>query len=343
MKLSVSAKSVLAKWISRVGIPEATIRHRSGERYVILMYHRILPSALLKPWIQSGMYVDPETFEMHIRYLKKHFQVVSLVDKFASPPTMGKTRSSLPICMLTFDDGWQDFYEFAFPVLKRNQVPATVFLPTGYIGTNDWFWTDRLAMLLASATPTTEQDRSGTEPCHPLLERITGIPGAYEERLEAAIQILKSRNDKEIEEVIVGLKKRVDSEPTAGQRAFLNWEEVREMGGSGLVSFGSHTHNHRILVHLKEGEVREELALSKDILLREEVVDPSFVPFCYPNGDSNQRVARMVREAGYHAAVSTGKGWNDEDASSFELKRVAIHQDMTASREMFGCRVVDIL
>jgi hypothetical protein len=51
----------------------------------------------------------------------------------------------------------------------------------------------------------------------------------------------------------------------------------------------------------------------------------------------------MVREAGYHAAVSTGKGWNDGDASPFELKRVAIHQDMTASREMFGCRVVDIL
>ena len=115
------------------------------------------------------------------------------------------------------------------------------------------------------------------------------------------------------------------------------------MGGSGLVSFGSHTHNHRILVHLEEGEAREELVLSKKILLREGVADPSFIPFCYPNGNTNPRIARMVREAGYHIAVSTGKGWNDGDASPFDLKRVAIHQDMTASREMFGCRLVDIL
>ena len=79
------------------------------------------------------------------------------------------------------------------------------------------------------------------------------------------------------------------------------------MGGSGLVSFGSHTHNHRILVHLNEEEVREELVLSKKILLREGAVDPSFIPFCYPNGNLNERIAGMVREAGYHAAVSTGR------------------------------------
>ena len=343
MKLSVSAKSVLAKLLSCVGIPEATIRHRTGERYLILMYHRILPPVRVKSWIQAGMYVDPETFEMQIRYLKKYFHVVSLAEKFSSPPTMEKTQSTRPVCVLTFDDGWQDFYEFAYPVLKRNQVPATVFLPTGYIGTNDWFWTDRLAMLLATATPTKKQEQFGTERCNPLLERIEEITGNYEERLETAIRILKSRNAEEIEDVIVGLEKRVNKVAALQQRVFLNWEEVREMEGSGLVSFGSHTHNHRILVHLKEEEVREELVLSMKILLREKSAAPSFVPFCYPNGDFNQRIADLVRVAGYHAAVSTVDGWNDSEVSPFQLKRVAIHQDMTASREMFGCRVIGIL
>jgi peptidoglycan/xylan/chitin deacetylase (PgdA/CDA1 family) len=161
--------------------------------------------------------------------------------------------------------------------------------------------------------------------------------------LEAVIHMLKNRNDQEIEEVIAALMERMGIGATPNQRVFLNWEEVREMRGSGLVTFGSHSHNHRILVHLKEDEVREELVLSKKILLREGVVDPSFIPFCYPNGNLNQRIACMVRETGYHVAVSTGKGWNDGEATPFELKRVAIHQDMTASREMLGCRVVDIL
>jgi peptidoglycan/xylan/chitin deacetylase (PgdA/CDA1 family) len=285
------------------------------------------------------MYVDPETFEMHIRYLKQYFQVVSLLEKFSIGRTVKNSESIRPACILTFDDGWRDFYEFAYPVLKRHQVPATVFLPTGYVGTNDWFWTDRLAWLLTDAIPPAIPDNPGNS----LLERIAGFQGAYEERLEAAIQMLKNRNDQEIGNVIAALKERVGIGSTTNQRVFLNWEEVREMEGSGLVSFGSHTHNHRILVHLKEEAVREELALSKKILLREGVVDPSFIPFCYPNGNANQRIVCMVRDAGYHAAVSTGKGWNEGDASPFELKRVAIHQDMTASREMFGCRVADIL
>ena len=339
MKRSVSAKSVLAKLLGSFGIPDKMIRNRSGNDYVILMYHRILPSDQAKLQIQPGMYVDPETFEMHVQYLKQYFQMISLSEKFSSTRTAKKSKSVRPACILTFDDGWKDFFEFAYPVLKRNQVPATVFLPTGYVGTNDWFWTDRLAGLLTNAISPARPGKPG----NPLSERIEGIQGAYEERLEAAIHLLKNRNDQEIEDVITTLKKRMGVGATPNQRVFLNWEEVREMGGSGLVSFGSHTHNHRILVHLKEGEVREELVLSKKILLREGVVDPSFIPFCYPNGNTNQRIACMVREAGYHAAVSTGKGWNDGGTSPFELKRVAIHQDMTASREMFGCRVVDIL
>jgi len=339
MKLILSSKLILAKLITSVGIPGAMIRNRTGKQYLILMYHQIFPSDQVKPWVQAGMYVDPDTFEMHIRVLKQYFQVVSLFEKFSTIPTAKNSKSIRPACILTFDDGWRDFYDFAYPTLKRNQVPATIFLPTGYIGTNDWFWTDRLAWLLTIAFSSPRPDKPG----NPLLERIAGIQGAYEERLEAAINMLKNRNDQEIEEVIAALMERAGIEATPNQRVFLNWEEVREMRGSGLVTFGSHTHNHRILVHLKEDEVREELALSKKILLREGVVDPSFIPFCYPNGNSNQRIACMVREEGYHAAVLTGKGWNDGDASPFELKRVAIHQDMTASREMFGCRVAGIL
>ncbi len=343
MKLSLSAKSVLSRLLGFAGIPEAAIRNRSGKQYLILMYHRILPSEHRKPWIQAGMYVDPGTFEMHIRHLKQYFQIIPFPEKFSNSQYMEKQKSIRPICILTFDDGWQDFYEFAYPVLKRNQVPATVFLPTGYIGTIDLFWTDQLARYLGNATLPIKPEKRGTRVDSSLSVTIAGLRGSYEERLETAIVMLKRRKDTEIAEVIEWLKERMDTGTVPVERAFLSWEEVREMGRSGLVSFGSHTHNHRILVHLKEEEVRDELVRSKEILIKEGAVEPAFIPFCYPNGDLNERIAGMVREAGYHAAVTTVEGWNDGDVSPFELKRVAIHQDMSASREMFGCRVADIL
>jgi peptidoglycan/xylan/chitin deacetylase (PgdA/CDA1 family) len=343
MNLSISVKSILAKALDSCGIPETTIRNRSGNSYAILMYHRILPSGRETIPVQAGMYVDPNMFEEHILYLKRHFHAIPFSGKFSTIHPMGEASSKRPTCILTFDDGWRDFYEYAFPILERHRVPATVFLPTGYIGTEKWFWSDRLAGLLATGIPSPGPDRQGTGPEIVLWKRIADLTGAFETRLEAAIGMLKNRREREIEDVIARMSESCVQDPPTRKRVFLNWQEIREMMGSGLISFGSHTHNHRILVTLEEEEIREELVLSKEILLREKAVDPSFIPFCYPNGDWNDRIACMVREAGYHATVSTGSGWNREGDPAFELKRVAIHQDMAESREMFGCRVAGIL
>lgn len=339
----VILKNIVANIYYKYGITEKYISNKSKTSYLILMYHRILPKKGSCLGLQAGMYVEPETFEMHIRYLKQHFDVVSLSEMFSCVQDKEGSRSAGPVCALTFDDGWQDFFKFAFPVLMRNQVPATVFLPTAYIGTNDWFWTDRLGRIMATGIQRVKPGGRGSPSDNPLMDRITHLHGPFEKRLETAISILKEREEKEIEEVIAELQERGDIGAAPLERIFLNWEEVLEMRSSGWVSFGSHTHNHRILIHLKEEEVRKELNISKQILLREGVVDFSFIPFCYPNGASNQRIAGMVREAGYHLAVSTGTGWNEKNASPFALKRVPIHQDMTASREMFGCRVAEIL
>jgi peptidoglycan/xylan/chitin deacetylase (PgdA/CDA1 family) len=344
MNLSVSAKSVLAKVSGLCGIPEIAIRNRAGKRYLILMYHRVMiPGRQAFP-VQAGMYVEPKTFEEHVRYLQRRFHVIPFSGIFPPDPARETSQSDRPACILTFDDGWRDFHEFAYPVLERYGVPATVFLPTRYIGTNEWFWTDRLAVLMKDELPSRKRDPHGTGPGADALDRIASLTGGFENRLEAAIGMLKDMREKEIEGVIaVLLKERSRAVPFPGGRAFLNWEEIREMKESGLVSFGSHTHSHRILTLLEEEEIREELALSREILLRERAVEPSFIPFCYPNGNSNDRVVRMVQEAGYHASVSTGTGWNREGSSPFDLKRIPIHQDMAGSREMFGCRIAEIL
>jgi len=319
------------------------IRGRAGRQYVILMYHRIVRPEDGDVPVQAGMYVRPETFEEHVLYLKRHFHLPAFSEKIVRSGSFQEHGSNGPACILTFDDGWRDFRDNAFPILERHRVPATVFLPTGYIGTDRRFWSDRLAALLAADSSTSGTGRVSARSPETLAGAIRAMEGPYERRLETAIGLLKRRREEEIEELLLDLTDAPGREIPSHGRCFLNWDEVREMNRSGLIAFGSHTHNHRILVHLTDRELEEELTRSREILLQEGAADPSFIPFCYPNGSWDERVAARVRASGYHATVSTGSGWNEEGCSPLGLRRIAIHQDMTATQEMFGCRIAEIL
>jgi peptidoglycan/xylan/chitin deacetylase (PgdA/CDA1 family) len=126
------------------------------------------------------------------------------------------------------------------------------------------------------------------------------------------------------------------------ERAFLNWEEVKEMHGSGLVSFGSHTADHQILTTLDENKIRKELSASKKKLIDERVVDPNTICFCYPNGNFNEKIAMLVKEGGYSFAVTTKTGWNSFTENNFTLKRIGVHQDMASTKAMFLARIAGI-
>ncbi len=285
------------------------------------------------------MYVEPETFDLHITFLKKHFVIVPLAALGSSGGIEKPSPRGRRVCALTFDDGWRDFYQYAFPVLKSHQVPVTVFLPTDFVGTDRWFWTDRLGFLLLQSG---RRSRAEERYCGPLLNQLQVLRGSYEEKLEKSISLLKSLRNEEIEKTITTMAAALGVEAEPASRAFLDWEEVKELAGSGLVSFGSHTAGHRILTTLTEEEAALELSRSRDILVSQKVVDPSFIPFCYPNGNYTDRLTEMVREVGYDLAVSTLNGWNRWGENRFALKRVAIHQDMASTEAMFGSRLVNI-
>ncbi|MCI0564603.1 MAG: hypothetical protein MN733_39550, partial [Nitrososphaera sp.] len=63
----------------------------------------------------------------------------------------------------------------------------------------------------------------------------------------------------------------------------------------------------------------------------------------YPNGNFTDRLSEMVRETGYHLAVTTQYGWNRLGGNAYTLLRIAIHQDIASTEAMFGSRVVNIL
>jgi peptidoglycan/xylan/chitin deacetylase (PgdA/CDA1 family) len=345
MNIIIILKSVLAKIYHYSGINAWKLKKHSKNEAAILMYHRVIPIDETGNGVQPGMVVAPNTLESHIKYLRKYFNVVPLTELISIQNTRKREESTKPLCVLTFDDGWYDFYKYAYPILRKYETPATVFLPTDYIGTDRWFWTDRIGIILDRLSKSLKSPEIDlmlkTYPI--LLKEITDKTSSYEQKLESVITHLKAYRVDEIEQIITALSIAYGIETKLSSRVFLSWEEVQEMYQSGIVSFGSHTAGHPLLTTLTEEQIRHELRKSKDALIHHKVVDTSFITFSYPNGNYTKEISHLVAEAGYHLAVTTTYGWNEPGENMYTFKRISVHQDMASTEAMLESRIVNML
>jgi peptidoglycan/xylan/chitin deacetylase (PgdA/CDA1 family) len=293
---------------------------------VILMYHRVvdaLPGGMYEP----AVFVTARTFEMHLEELSKVFELVPLTD------LVRYGRREKGLCAITFDDGWLDTYEVAFPILKRHRAPAAVFVPTGLVGTANPFWFEDLMALANRAAGLGEEGRfiRWFSRAFPAWE----AGGLGMESVCALTAVMKRTPGCDPKETVYRAYRDLGVERPAG-RDIIGWEHMAEMSRGGI-SFGPHGSRHRILPLLDRGMKREEIFGPLEVLR-----DPgiSFVPvFSYPNGDWDEECLAMVREAGYAGAVSTRFGYNGPHTDPFLLRRIGLHDYISFTPSLFWFRM----
>lgn len=300
----------------------------------ILMYHRVLPAGHQDlTWVQPGMYVQQESFERQIRLLKKEFDVVSFADVLTLW-NEGQWDPRARYCTITFDDGWLDNFQYAWPLLRQYGLPATVFLPTAWIGSSQWFWPDRMGFLLCKAYGL-KGDSKWREVCAVL--RRAGLSGetdalSAKECAEQIITASKDRSLSEVEAVVEAIQETTEI-VVPSERRLIDWTEAREMSRGGI-AFGSHACTHTLLPQLTAEKCDEELRESVRTL-EEQGLNPVKV-FCYPNGSYNEVIVKQVERAGYQASVTTqfGYEWASPDNRHL-LHRIGIHEDMSLDEAGF--------
>lgn len=305
-------------------------------RLLILMYHRVLPAGhAARAREQPGMYVSPETLELHLDVLRRSFNFIHL-DEWLERMRKGLTVPS-HACAITFDDGWRDNYEYAYPVLRRASVPATIYLVSDLVGTRYSFWPNVVANALAAAGE--RSSRRWPELLYETLESTRGSREVPNSGFDPTI----------IDEVIVALKRsRTDAEMrliaqqlldgTAGSsRDLMSWDEAREMASDGFIRFGSHTLTHtRLSKEIGIEQLRREIVDSTSVIEQHLGVRPR--TFCYPNGDYDDAVLDLVRPA-YEGAVTTRRGWNTRASDVHLLRRVGVHDDVSRDEISFLSRI----
>jgi peptidoglycan/xylan/chitin deacetylase (PgdA/CDA1 family) len=297
----------------RSGAPRLLHRHFFPQKLTIITYHAVVRSPLK---IYDWCFLGEGSFRRQLEYLKKHFDVVSLA---AAVEALRTGMLNRPTAVITLDDGYQNNYSVAFPILREFGLPATVFITTGFINTDDTFWNLRLNLSLANTKRTSLSwrgkvldlsDTSSRAKANVTIRRsLRDLPRAeLMSRLNEIIKMLGEDPKRPIE---------LDS-----PFRMLTAQAVKEMNQSGLIEFGAHTHTHRILTRLSSDECKNEIELS--VRRVEELSGRACSFFAYPLGgrnDYNQQSIDILRNLGICAAVTTRSGANDGKTPPLELRR----------------------
>ncbi|SFR40276.1 Polysaccharide deacetylase [Marinobacter gudaonensis] len=258
----------------------------------ILMYHRFSK-------FPAKGHVSSEVFENQVAFIAKHYNPMTVSELVAALyEGEGTPKHAVAI---TVDDGYRDFYEVAWPILKRHGVPATFYVTTGFVDQRLWLWPDQLRWLLEKSAP-----NGGYIKFNGRNVLTSGDSGELEKLFGELVQHLLTLPDAKKHEFIENLSASWDVDlPEQSPEAFqaATWKQLEEMQDGGI-EIGGHTVTHPSL-----GRVDSEQAEMEISGCYQEINDHlGWAPrsFCYPNGTPSDFVGAhvpIIKRVGFSGAV----------------------------------------
>jgi peptidoglycan/xylan/chitin deacetylase (PgdA/CDA1 family) len=267
---------------------------------LVLGYHRVVDD--YPTWARQtipSMLTSRAMLARHLDWLVRHYRCISL-DELGARIEAGD-RFNEPVAAVTFDDGYRDVYDHAFPLLRARGIPAAVFVAAGFVATGAPLNHDRLYPLVARALrDRLALDRLGAVAGLALDGATTGpLPdaGSLTNRLLARLPGAAARRF--ASELAAALGTSDEPEPVPEP---LSWAMLAEMAAAD-VTIGAHTVTHPVLTAESERAVLEEITRSRELL--EQGLGLPVRHFAYPDGRFNRAVVRFVAQAGCRFAYTT--------------------------------------
>jgi peptidoglycan/xylan/chitin deacetylase (PgdA/CDA1 family) len=284
-----------------------------GGGAIILMYHSVAGPDV-SPFVDPRVHLSPRSFEAQVRFLSRRRRVIPLgelvdtLEKGRSPP-----RGSV---VITFDDGYLDNLEIAAPILDEHELPATLYLATGYVEDGETQWVDRLYTMFATRTRDGVES-SGNSDGAKDLSRPDERVAAYEELCQRLIVAPRADREAILDEVEEQLRPEA-----APPRLTMTWEEVRRLVKEHpRFELGLHTADHEDLTARSPEEARDQVRRSMEDLEREAGVTARH--FSFPYSRHSEETRQMVRELGVESAVASGTDYLvGEGSDPFALPRI---------------------
>jgi peptidoglycan/xylan/chitin deacetylase (PgdA/CDA1 family) len=306
---------------------------------IILLYHRVA-----KPNSDPQLLcVSPKHFGEHLEIISRHYNPCGLEQLVRNLKDNKIPRRSVAI---TFDDGYADNFLNAKPLLEMCNLPATVFVSTGFIGADKEFWWDYLERLL-SVSGTLPDKLSTKINGKELLVDLSDDSNLTVENLNtyASWNVLNEYDPtprhqlyRKLCELLRPLSEEPRSDLLSQLSAFLgainqtrpsyrtlSIDELRQLAQGHLVQIGAHGVTHSVLANLSREKLRSEVRQCKKKL--EEILGQQVTTFSYPYGtlsDYNTDTVAEVQSAGFIGACANFAGKVTKSTNRWELSRFIV-------------------
>lgn len=320
--------SGLLRWARR--------RIASSSGIVVLTFHRVLSEKeFTNTNSPPGMVVSAATFKDCLDYIRSRHELICMPGEL--PAWERKFRA--PRVGITFDDGWKDTSDVAYPISSDLGVPITVFVCPALIGKSSPFWPEQVVRAWRKASATKSQSRKFSEICLRALNGFAVSPDRGEIRqVEALIALLKKFPTNQRTALIDELSTVSAINPVGStdcsMEATMTWHDCKALA-LGATQIGSHGQSHEILTALESQDAERELIESKDEIERE--LGGLCPLFAYPNGSWSFEVRDQVARARYSFAFINAPGFWQKTSDPYLIPRVNIWEGLiTGTRGTFS-------
>ncbi|MDI6793089.1 MAG: polysaccharide deacetylase family protein [bacterium] len=312
-------------------------RRKKGGEVFILKYHRISNFEKGEEAFPFETGVKVEDFERQINYLSQRHRIISL--KEVAAYLEGESELPPLSVVITFDDGYEDAFLLAYPILKKYGVKAIVFISPAYTGTGVISWRDKLTEIVRMAgLSEIKQEAANLNYPDRVREILTQAElDTFKDRIDVLkdlTEFLKRIDDKEARAAVDNLARRVAWQQGDWKRHLnVSWEQAAEMAANGI-EFGAHTLTHPPLTKIASQQAMYEIKDSKQEI--EQRLGKAVSFFCYPYGDFNEETKAMVKEAGFMGACCSKYGVVERGSDLYALKRIGMELKFDAPPGRFS-------
>jgi len=262
-------RNLLANVLQGSGANYLLARAPVWQGLTVFNYHRIGEPGD-SPFDPGLFSATAEEFAAQVRYLTRNFEVIGVRD------LDGWERRRGRFVMITFDDGYLDNYEAAYPILRAYGAPGVFFLTSGFLDEGRVAWWDEICWMVRSST----RDRVAANPW--TLGELLLRAGDRQPVLDRLLRIYKALPGRRTGEFLSFLADALGTgrcSTVHGQ--WMDWSQVREMQAQGM-EFGGHTITHPVLSNLSRVEQEQEVRGCRTRLEAE--LGRTITAFSYPVG-----------------------------------------------------------